>query len=153
MKLLTFPEIKQLIDSFPLTPELKDRNDIRGVAEQLGYTVPNCACKDKFGDLVVKLKLWLRQHPDGFPHYAMKAGVVRKGSKGTNIYNLNLTDEEAIWLLENDPEAKNYLTKIVPLENDSTELTTNKTDEQEKELVEGEQTKKSKRKMSTKVKK
>lgn len=164
MKLLTFEQIKQMIDGFSLTPEIKDRNDIRLVAQQLGYTVPNCTCKDKFADLVVKLKLWLRQHPTDFCHYAMKAGVVRKGSKGTNVYNLNLTDEEAVWLLENDPEAKSYITKIIKDENviveptvteDVTEDAEAVTEgaEQELESAKNGPAKKPARKRSQKVKK
>lgn len=158
--MLSFEQIVDIInkigDSELDNTSIKNRENrlsLIRVAEQLGYVVPNCGCKDKFKDLLIKIRIWIKQHPNGFPHYAMKAGVVRKGKRGTNIYNLNLTDEEAEWLLENDPEAKNYLTKIIEEENDGTELTIAESDKQEPELVESEQIAKPKKKRTSKVKK
>lgn len=151
--MFTFKEIKELIDGFVTTPSEQEKLQIRDVAQQLGYDVPDCKCKDKFADLVIKLKIWLKQHPTDFCHYDMKRGVVRRYKDGTNVYNLNLTDEKAEWLLENDPEAQNYLTKIISTENVSNEPTVSKSTEPEQELVASEPIEKPKRKRASKVKK
>ena len=126
--MLTFKEVKETIEKYaqvtaPL--EREDKQAIAEVASQLGFSIPdpNCNCKDKYHDLVIKLQLWLRTHRDGFCHYEIAPGIVRKGSKGQNVYNLNLTDEEAEWLIENDPVAAKYIKRVLPDETDGPEET------------------------------
>lgn len=123
--MLTFEELKEKIESFPMHVEDQSiKNDVKIVAKQIGYSVPDCKCQDKFNDLVIKLKLWLRQHPEPC-HYTIRPGIVRRGPDGNNIYNLNLTDETAEWILENDPEGAKYITKIVSDESEETSNTIN----------------------------
>ena len=124
--MLTFKEVKETIEKYaqataPL--EREDKQAIAEVASQLGFSIPdpNCNCKDKYHDLIIKLQLWLRTHQDGFCHYEIAPGIVRKGSKGQNVYNLNLTDEEAEWLIENDPVAAKYIKRVLPDETDGPE--------------------------------
>lgn len=92
----------------------QNKISIREIASQIGFTTPDagCKCKDGYRDLFIKLRLWVKAHPNGL-HYTMKPGIVRKGSKGQNVYNLTLTDSEAEWLLENDPEGAVFITKIL----------------------------------------
>lgn len=119
--MLTFEELKNKIESFPEHVEDQSiKNEIRIVAEQLGFTVPNCKCQDKFNDLVVKLKLWSRQHPTEC-HFKIRAGIVRRTPWG-NAYNLNLTDEMAEWILENDQEGARFITKIIEIEQVQSEV-------------------------------
>lgn len=113
--MLTHNELKDIIESLPMTVDKDDRETtelIKKVGKQLGYAIPDCRCHDKWSDLSVKLKLWLRNHPEEC-HYTIRPGIVRRGPDGNNIYNLNLTDETAEWILENDPEGARYITKIV----------------------------------------
>lgn len=125
--MLTYNEIRDIIESLPMAVDKDDRETtelIKKVGKRLGYTIPDCRCHDKFSDLSVKLKIWLRNHPEEC-HYQMRPGIVRRGPDGTNIYNLNLTDESAEWLLENDPEGAKYITKIVSDESEETSNTIN----------------------------
>lgn len=123
--MLTFQEIKDAIEGLSIEEPnkkagVKDEystdeiQTIRQVALQLGYSLPDagCKCKNQWRDLVIKLKLWLKQHPSGFCHYQMKRGIIRVHSDGTNTYALNLTDERAEYLLKTDPNAYTYITKI-----------------------------------------
>ena len=123
--MLTFQEIKDAIESLSIEPNKKvgvkdeysteEIQTIRQVASQLGFTLPDnatCKCKNQYNDLVIKLKLWLKQHPSDFCHYSMKRGIIRVHSDGTNTYALNLTDERAEYLLKTDPNAYTYITKI-----------------------------------------
>ena len=126
--MLKFQEVKETIEKYSqaTTPlEREDKQVIAKVAVQLGFSTPdpNCNCKDKYHDLIIKLQLWLRTHQDGFCHYEIAPGIVRKGSKGQNVYNLNLTDEEAEWLLENDPVAAKYIKRILPDETEEAKET------------------------------
>lgn len=109
-----------------------DKIIIRKIAGQIGFTTPDagCKCKDGYRDLYIKLSLWVKAHPDGL-HYVIKPGIVRKGSKGQNVYNLNLTDEEAEWILANDSEGAKFITKI--LEEEEKEDTKIVEKEEEKE--------------------
>lgn len=119
--MLTHNELKDIIESLPMTVDKDDRETtelIKKVAKQIGYSVPDCRCQDKWSDLSVKLHLWLRNHPEEC-HYTIRPGIVRRGPDGTNIYNLNLTDESAEWLLENDPEGARFITKIVDTETET----------------------------------
>lgn len=123
--MLTFQEIKDAIEKLSIEPNtnkkagVKDEystgeiQTIRQVALQLGYTLPDagCKCKNQMRDLVIKLKLWSKQHPEEC-HYQMKRGIIRVHSDGTNTYALNLTDERAEYLLKTDPNAYTYITKI-----------------------------------------
>lgn len=139
--MLTFQELKDKIESFPqFVEDQQTKNEIKQVASQLGYTVPDCKCQDKFNDLVIKLKLWSRQHPTEC-HYQMRPGIVRRGPEG-NVYNLNLTDETAEWILENDPEGAKYITKIASETLESAERSIN----QEKDLDVPQEPKKRSRK-------
>ena len=127
--MLTFQEIKDAIESLSIEEPNKNASvkdeysteeiqTIRQVALQLGYTLPDagCKCKNQMRDLVIKLKLWLKQHPTGFCHYSMKRGIVRVHSDGTNTYALNLTDQRAEYLLKTDPNAYTYITKIAEVD-------------------------------------
>lgn len=117
--MLTFEELKEKIESFPMHVEDQSiKNDVKIVAKQIGYSVPDCKCQDKFNDLVIKLKIWLRNHPEPC-HYTIRPGIVRRGPDGNNIYNLNLTDETAEWILANDPEGARFITKIVDTETET----------------------------------
>lgn len=132
--MLTFEDIKNTIEKYDLTQSEFTRDEkleLNKAASQLGFAIPNanCKCQDKYKDLVIKLKLWLKNHADGFCHYTMRPGVVRLGSHGQNVYALNLTDEEAEWLIENDEIARKYITKI---------LETNTTTKRKKKKKKGE---------------
>lgn len=132
--MLTFEQVKETIEKFDLSQSSFTRDeklDLNKVASQLGFGLPdpNCKCHDKYKDLIIKLKLWLKNHADGFCHYTMRNGIVRKGSHGQNVYALNLTDEEAEWLIENDEIARKYITKI---------LETNTTTKRKKKKKKGE---------------
>lgn len=121
--MLTFQEIKDAIEKLSIEPNKKagvkdeysteDIQTIRQVALQLGYSLPDvgCKCKNQWRDLVIRLKLWSKQHPEEC-HYSMKRGIIRVHSDGTNTYALNLTDERAEYLLKTDPNAYTYITKI-----------------------------------------
>lgn len=121
--MLTFQEIKEAIESLSIEPNKKagvkdeysteEIQTIRQVALQLGYSLPDagCKCKNQWRDLVIKLKLWSKQHPEEC-HYQMKRGIIRAHLDGTNTYALNLTDERAEYLLKTDPNAYTYITKI-----------------------------------------
>lgn len=122
--MLSFQEIKEAIEGFSIEPNKKagtnkdeysteEIQTIRQVALQLGYSLPDagCKCKNQWRDLVIKLKLWSKQHPEEC-HYQMKRGIIRVHSDGTNTYALNLTDERAEYLLKTDPNAYTYITKI-----------------------------------------
>lgn len=149
--MLTFKEVKETIEKYSQTTTPLEREDKQAIAEvavQLGFSIPdpNCNCKDKYHDLIIKLQLWLRAHQDGFCHYEIAPGIVRKGSKGQNVYNLNLTDEEAEWLIENDPVAARYIKRILPDETEETkpeetdgpeETKTDETDGPEELFTEG----------------
>ena len=131
--MLTFQEIKDAIEKLSIEPNKKagvkdeysteEIQTIRQVALQLGYSLPDagCKCKNQWRDLVIKLKLWSRQHPEEC-HYQMKRGIIRVHSDGTNTYALNLTDERAEYLLKTDPNAYTYITKIA--ETDKVEVKT-----------------------------
>lgn len=126
--MLKFQEVKETIEKYAQAAtqlEREDKQVIAKVAVQLGFSTPdpNCNCKDKYHDLIIKLQLWLRTHQDGFCHYEIAPGIVRKGSKGQNVYNLNLTDEEAEWLIENDPVAAKYIKRILPDETEEAKET------------------------------
>ena len=121
--MLTFQEIKDAIEKLSIEPNKKagvkdaysteEIQIIRQVALQLGYSLPDagCKCKNQWRDLVIRLKLWSKQHPEEC-HYQMKRGIIRVHSDGTNTYALNLTDERAEYLLKTDPNAYTYITKI-----------------------------------------
>lgn len=121
--MLTFQEIKDAIEKLSIEPNMKtDVKDeysaeevqiMRQIALQLGYSLPDigCKCKNQWRDLVIKLKLWSKQHPEEC-HYSMKRGIIRVHSDGTNTYTLNLTDQRAEYLLKTDPNAYTYITKI-----------------------------------------
>lgn len=125
--MLTFQEIKDAIEGLSIEPNknagVKDEysteeiQTIRQVALQLGYSLPDagCKCKNQWRDLVIKLKLWSKQHPEEC-HYQMKRGIVRVHSDGTNTYALNLTDPRAEYLLKTDPNAYTYITKIAEVD-------------------------------------
>lgn len=115
--MLTFEEIKDIIDALPMSVNKNDKeivSKIRTVASQLGFALPerDCKCQDRYSDLSVKLKLWLKKHADGFCKYTMKLGIVRYTPFG-NAYNLTLTDEQAEWIIANDPEGSKFITRIV----------------------------------------
>ncbi len=115
--MLTFEEIKDIIDALPMSVNKNDKeivSKIRTVASQLGFALPerDCKCQDRYSDLSVKLKLWLKKHKDGFCKYTMKLGIVRYTPFG-NAYNLVLTNEMAEWILENDEEGSKFITIIV----------------------------------------
>lgn len=121
--MLTFQEIKDAIESLSIEPNKKagakdeysteEIQIIRQVALQLGYSLPDagCKCKNQWRDLVIRLKLWSKQHPEEC-HYVMKRGIIRVHSDGTNTFSLNLTDQRAEYLLKTDPNAYTYITKI-----------------------------------------
>lgn len=121
--MLTFQEIKDAIESLSIEPNKKagvkdeysadEIQTIRQVALQLGYSLPDagCKCKNQWRDLVIRLKLWSKQHNEEC-HYVMKRGIIRVHSDGTNTYALNLTDQRAEYLLKTDPNAYTYITKI-----------------------------------------
>lgn len=116
--MLTFEQLKDIIDALPMSVDRNDKeivSKIRTVASQLGFSLPerDCKCQDRYSDLSVKLKLWLKNHKDGFCKYRMQLGIVRWTPTG-NAYNLTLTDEQAEWILENDPEGAKFITRIVP---------------------------------------
>lgn len=115
--MLNFDEIKDIIDALPMSVDKNDKeivSKIRTVASQLGFALPerDCKCQDRYSDLSVKLKLWLKKHADGFCKYTMKLGIVRYTPFG-NAYNLVLTDKQAEWILENDEEGSKFITRIV----------------------------------------
>lgn len=123
--MLNIEEIKSqlgLIDIDNITEQ--NKITIREIAGQIGFSTPDagCKCRDSYRDLYIKLSLWVKNHPGGL-HYTMKPGIVRKGSKGQNVYNLTLTDSEAEWLLENDPEGAKFITKILEEEEEEKEDT------------------------------
>lgn len=119
--MLTHNEIKDIIDNLPMTVNKDDRNTtelIKKVGKQLGYAIPDCRCHDKWSDLSVKLKLWLRNHPEEC-NWTIRPGIVRRTPFG-NCFNLSITNQMAEWLLENDPESVKWITKIVDTEPETT---------------------------------
>lgn len=124
----THEELLRAIDSFEPSESLSNQTkaEIKAVATQIGFNVPDatCKCKDKYNDLIIKLKLWAKEHFEPV-HYEMKRGVIRKGPDG-NIFALNLDDAKAEWLLQFDPEAPKYIKKIAdsePVQKEPTGLT------------------------------
>lgn len=118
--MLNIEEVKGQLESIDIDNIVEqDKISIREIANQIGFSTPdaNCKCKDGYRDLFIKLRLWVKNHPNGL-HYTMKPGIVRKGSQGQNVYNLTLTDDEAEWLLENDPEGAKFITKILDEEEE-----------------------------------
>ena len=130
--MLTFQEIKDAIESLSIEPNKKvgvkdeystgEIQTIRQVALQLGYSLPDagCKCKNQWRDLVIRLKLWSKQHNEEC-HYVMKRGIIRVHSDGSNTYALNLTNERAEYLLKTDPNAYTYITKIADKDEAKTE--------------------------------
>lgn len=110
-------ELLEKISSFDASRTDEQKNDIIAVAKQIGFSVPNrnCKCVNGWSDLVIRLKLWMRQHPTA-PHFTIQPGIVRKGPDGNNVTNLNITDEAALWLLKNDEVAAKYITQISEME-------------------------------------
>lgn len=114
--MLTFEQLKDIIDALPMSVDKNNKeivSKIRKVASQLGFALPerDCKCQDRYSDLSAKLKLWLKNHKDGFCKYTMKLGIVRYTPFG-NAYNLVLTDEQAEWILENDKEGAKFINEI-----------------------------------------
>lgn len=111
----THEELLRAIDSFEPSESLSNQTkaEIKTVATQIGFNAPDatCKCKDKYNDLIIKLKLWRKDHQEPC-HYSMSRGIIRKGPDGKNIFALNLDDSKALWLLENDPEASKYIKRI-----------------------------------------
>ena len=118
---MKFEEIKEFTDSIDLESHKYSREDevtIRAIAAQLGYSWPNCNCHlaDKLKDLFIKIKLFVRNHPDGFSHYVMSPGIVRIANDGKYVTNNNLTDEYAEEFLAKYPDASTYIKRILPVE-------------------------------------
>lgn len=113
MNKLTHDELLEKISSFEVSRTDEQRNDIIAVAGQIGFSTPSrsCKCKSGWSDLVIRLRLWAKQHLTAC-HYSIQPGIVRKGPDGKNVYSLNITDETAEWLLENDEVAAKFITKI-----------------------------------------
>ena len=111
----THEELLRAIDSFEPSESLSNQTkaEVKAVATQIGFNAPDatCKCKDKYNDLIIKLKLWRKDHFEQC-HYTMKRGVIKKGPDGKNIFSLNLDDAKAEWLLQFDPEAPKYIKKI-----------------------------------------
>lgn len=115
----THEELLRAIDSFELSESLSNqmKAEIKAVASQIGFNTPDttCKCKDKYNDLIIKLKLWKKDHQEPC-HYSMSRGIIRKGPDGKNIFALNLDDAKAEWLLQFDPEAPKYIKRIADYE-------------------------------------
>lgn len=130
----THEELLRAIDSFEPSESLSNQTkaEVKAVATQIGFNAPDatCKCKDKYNDLIIKLKLWRKEHFEPV-HYTMKRGIIRKGPDGKNIFALNLNDAKAEWLLQFDPEAPKYIKKIAdyePVQKESAEPTESSTD-------------------------
>lgn len=115
----THEELLRTIDSFEPSESLSNQTkaEVKAVASQIGFNAPDatCKCKDKYNDLIIKLKLWRKDHQEPC-HYSMSRGIIRKGPDGKNIFALNLDDDKAEWLLQFDPEAPKYIKRIADYE-------------------------------------
>ena len=117
----SFEKIKEFVDLIDLNSHKYSREDeltIRAIASQLGYSWPNCNCNllDKLKDLVIKIKLFVRNHPEGFSHYVMSPGIVRIAEDGVYVTNNNLTDAYAEEFLAKYADASTYIKRILPAE-------------------------------------
>lgn len=124
MNRLKHEELLEKISSFDASHIDEQKNDIIAAAKQIGFSVPNrnCKCVNGWSDLVIRLKIWMRQHPTPC-HFSIQPGIVRRGPDGANVTNLNITDESALWLLENDEVAAKYITQISEMEEPVETLT------------------------------
>jgi len=138
---MEYSEFKAKVD-YLLTVEQrkysqKDKGDIETLAKIVGYSVPDCGCVDKWNDLVIRLSLFCKNHPAGFPAYEIDRGVIyRKKPNNELISYATLTNELAEWALENEPEAKKHIRKIGNVETAEAVETETETEEKEEETSE-----------------
>lgn len=110
-----------------LSKELQ--TSLANCAKEIGYTIPTCSCKNKWQDLIWKLQIFVKQHPNGFPIYKWNAPYKRLLLKdGTIIVQSNFTDEQAKQWLEENPTKTEYF-KLWNNRKSAKKVTEDKTEE------------------------